>query len=236
MKPHEHNSQYEALPKQGSDTIPAPRFGEKYNGMYDSEAAFKEAEARYRLNTASLETNNDIIDVEAHQVVINPESPDETEDIAELIENNDVILVGSEKLVFTAQLKTLALGVMATLDQIIRTPEDELPEEIDWLPFIMSEPEYDQNYDYTLLIRLFTAQYHRERALALTRHTLDPLRFESTPLGHSAPESEVTPDEEPTSESENILKIEHEGAAPALPYKPTPGSSPGQGQTPHLTH
>lgn len=261
MKPHEQNSQHEALPKLGAETIPAPQFGEKYNGMYASEAEFKEAEAKYSLNTVSLETpttypiataaeesNNEVIDVEAREVVINPESPDETEDIAELIENNDEIMIGDEKLVFTSELRALALGVLASLDQIISTPEDELPESIDWLPFIMSEPGYDHNYDYTLLKRLLTAQYNRKRALALTRHTLNPLRLESTPLRHSAGESNNPTDEESPDnpnevaqiENDNILKIEYDNPGqpdapaleyednpPVLPNEATPGRSPG---------
>jgi hypothetical protein len=251
MKPHEHSSQHEALPQLETQTIPVARFGELHNGMYTPEE-FKVAEAKYRLRegtnpSTSLESDSDVIDVEAREVVINPESPDETEDIAELIENNDEIMIGDEKLVLTSELRALALGVLASLDQIIRTPEDELPESIDWLPFIMSEPEYDPGYDYTLLTRLLNAQYQRQRALALTRHTLSPLRFESTPLGHPATEQAIdSPDGPPTNqdevttiENDNILKIEYdrptETEVPALEYEATPGHSPGQGQTPRIT-
>lgn len=115
------------------------------------------------LTTEVAFDDTDVIDVEAKEVIVDPDSLDETDDIAELIANNEEITVGKEKLTLTTKLKNIASGVLSSLDHLLDT-EPELPEEIDWRHYIMSEPDYDESYDYRLLQQLLNAQYRRKRA------------------------------------------------------------------------
>lgn len=108
-------------------------------------------------------TEEDVIDVEAKEVFVDPDSLDDTEDIGQLIADNEEITVGKDKLALTPRLKKVAEGVLSSVDHMFDS-EPELPEEIDWRHYIMAEPDYDESYDYVTLQKLLNAQYKRKRA------------------------------------------------------------------------
>src|SRR3989344_1624576 len=115
-----------------------------------SEVVESTPETDTSLTTEVTFDDENVIDVEAREVIVDPESDDETEDIGELIANNEEITVGTEKLALTAQLKRITEGVLSSIDHLFDT-EPELPEQIDWRTLIMAEPDYDESYDYILL-------------------------------------------------------------------------------------
>jgi len=181
--------------------------------------------------------NEDVIDIEAREIFVDPDSLDDTEDIAELIANNDELTVGTEKLALTPKLKSVAEGVLSSLDMLLGS-EPELPPEIDWRHYIMAEPDYDASYDYILLHKLLNAHYKRKRAKLGAGKLLESMRATSASAEGAAP-PEQPPDGETAPSPQNpevegdILKIEmnqpvvntetpkleYEGAAPALTYE-----------------
>ena len=222
-----------------------------------AEVTEQTAETDTSLTTevALQETDENVIDVEAKEVFVDPESDNGTEDIAKLIEDNNEITVGQEKLTFTPKLKELAKGVLAAIDQLLTHPEAELPEEVDWRPYIMSEPEYDDSYDYILLQKLLRAQYRRRRRIhllgkypnladiiAATPMTPPPQTPEGNaktandnPEADNGTTAELTP-KEPLKIEMDKLKLEYSDTTPpALTYEPTPQQSPGQGEAPRIT-
>jgi len=220
-----------------------------------SEVVESTPETDTSLTTEVTFDDADVIDVEAREVIVDPESNDETEDIGELIANNEEITVGTEKLALTAQLKRITEGVLSSIDHLFDT-EPELPEQIDWRTLIMAEPDYDESYDYILLQKLLNAQYKRKRAKFGAGKLLEKMRAGWTSAEGGAPPeqppdgiTETTPQNpEANTNSEagtegEILKIEmdkpegtteapqleYEGAAPALTYEPgATEESPGQ--------
>src|SRR3989338_704061 len=217
-----------------------------------------ETDTSLTAEVTSQETDENVIDVEAREVIVDPESNDETEDIGELIANNEEITVGREKLALTAQLKRITEGVLSSIDHLFDT-EPELPEQIDWRTLIMAEPDYDESYDYILLQKLLNAQYKRKRAKfgagkLLERMTASIPSVEkpvAAAEGGAPPEQPqdvlaeaIPPNPEANGGNEGeILKIEmdkpegtteapqleYEGAVPALTYEPgATEESPGQ--------
>jgi len=168
MQPPESLNSNENTRESSNETIPPFNASAPYNGMYKSKAEADGWREIFRATATESSTTQEavegeVIDVEAREVFVNPDSLDDTDDIAELIANNDELTVGTEKLALTPQLKKVAEGVLSSLDMLLGS-EPELPEEIDWRHYIMAEPDYDESYDYILLHKLLNAQYKRKRA------------------------------------------------------------------------
>lgn len=207
MQPQESLSNDERIPELTTEVMPKFDASAPYNGMYKSKA---EAEMWRNIFRATgtevmpteVGANPEIIDIEAREVIIDPESNDETEDIAELIANNEEITVGTEKLTLTPKLKSVAEGVLSSLDMLLGS-EPELPEEIDWRHFIMAEPHYDESYDYRLLHQLLNAQYKRKRAELGAGKLLENMR-----TGWSTEETPPPPEQPP-----DVPQLEYEGVA-----------------------
>ncbi len=217
---------------------------ESVSSGYDVSTEFAEAPTN----------DEDVIDVEAKVISIDPESPDDTEDIEGLIENNDEVAIGKEKLSLTPKLKNIAKGAFSSLNHLLDSSDqmsDNGTGNIDLRTFIMAEPDYDESYDYTLLTRLLDAQYRRKRALMLSQGLMNKVRYSSaetlagnppppegpetpTPRSLEGPEGTPSGDEalkiENTPKTTETPQIEYQGNPPALTYDAAPDNTGGQKQ------
>ncbi len=207
----------------------------------------------------SRENTDEVIDVEAKEVRSEAAALEKTEerpDLSELIDSSDEIEVEGEKLQLTPKLKAVAKGVLSSLEQLLKGDEAELPEEVDWRPYIMSEPDYDESYDYITLHRLLNAEYKRRRVARFSGESLadiiaadilggtpPPPNTPETPTQNEGEDAGAEKAEVPKAEND-ILKIEmdkpeaevpnleyKEKKAPALTYE----EKPGQNETKQIT-
>jgi hypothetical protein len=138
-----------------------PATTEGTTAVWQSEEVTNPPSIEVVTDDAPAPADSEIIDVEAK--VIKVEDLEDNANLAELIDSHDEIEVEGERLYLTPKLKTLAKGVLSSLEHLLTSDEAELPEEVDWRPYIMSEPDYDESYDYITLHRLLNAQYQKQR-------------------------------------------------------------------------
>jgi hypothetical protein len=114
------------------------------------------------------------------------------------------------------------MGIFSFMNSMFSDSKATLPETMDWNLYIPSEPDFDEIYDYTELIKLYNAQYRRKRAAQLRKRAVDlasASSFEFVRAQDSLVDSDVPPPPiengpsmadtpEQPEQGDDILKIE----------------------------
>lgn len=184
------------------------------------------------VSTLENSIDDNVIEGEAVEVPSAEETlENETEEVSDIEEVDfdtaDTLEIEGKKLNLTPKLRSVAKGVLSTIEGFFTSNDVKHLETIDFHQFLMTEPDYEEDADYELLLAILKRKYEKKRRLHLASYgSFNPNQVESLySRENTAPESEIPPPETPPpplntvegSPEDDIIDVEFEKVETEVP-------------------